>query len=193
MEELLPCVLCYKTLQPHIDGDVILCVLLLLLTGGQTPTPSLWPMPKANIDHCKWLSSKRLRETFSSRYAGKLQSERETLREGQSCNQEYQDLRLHELQLSTAQRMSYCYARAQSAQLEIREREREHELRDREERAGEETAASEPRASRLQLDPHTHTITHTPSPPLSPCRTSLQLGSIMSGSAEGVFLSPPRE
>lgn len=48
-------------------------------------------------------------------------------REGKSSNQEYQDLRLHELQLSTAQRVSYCYARAQSAQLEIRERERERE------------------------------------------------------------------
>lgn len=86
-------------------------------------------------------------------------------REGKSSHQEYQDLRLHELQLSTAQRVSYCYARAQSAQLEIRERERERaqasKPRDGEEQAGEKTAASEQRAGRLQLDLlHMHTRTH---------------------------------
>lgn len=93
-------------------------------------------------------------------------------REGKSSHQEYQDLRLHELQLSTAQRVSYCYARAQSAQLEIRERERERAAavrvraqaskpRDGEEQAGEKTAASEQRAGRLQLDLlHMHTRTH---------------------------------
>ena len=44
---------------------------------------------------------------------------------------EGKDLGLHELQLSTAQRMSECYARAQSAQRELRggggERESERE------------------------------------------------------------------
>lgn len=115
--------------------------------------------------------------------------------EGKSSHQEYRDLRLHELQLSTAQRMSYCYARAQSAQLEIREgergrtaervsRARERKPRDGEERAGEET--SEQRAGRLQLDLLlAHTLT-----PLYLCLLVQQSGN-MSSITEGIFLSPP--
>lgn len=64
--------------------------------------------------------------------------------EGKSSHQEYRDLRLHELQLSTAQRMSYCYARAQSAQLEIREGEREGESS----RASEQSTSEEAEGQR---------------------------------------------
>ena len=79
---------------------------------------------------------------------------------GKSSNQKYQDLSLHELQLSKW--VTVMQELCQPSWRSVRERKQWSELRDGEEEAGEKITASEQRAGRLQLDlPHTHTDMNT--------------------------------